>query len=301
MAQNDIDIAPNNTQSGNNPVATNTFTWNGKTCNSEMVNIASSTGVVASVTASNALKVDNSAVTQPISAASLPLPTGAAQDGVDGTGITAPTGGSGIRGWLSGIYKAVTGTLTATISGALPAGSNNIGTVNVNTLPALPAGGNAIGSVSVSNFPGTQPVSGTITANAGTGTFTVAGTVSSNATLLNGPGQTGSGTGQFIPCSQASVAINCGAAATQTLVTGVAGQNIYITHFDFVSNGSGTVQLAYGATPTALSGAYATTAETGVSAGSGYGAVAIVPVGQDLKIVTTTSATAQGIISYAQY
>lgn len=33
----------------------------------------------------------------------------------------------------------------------------------------LPTGSNAIGSVSVSNFPGTQPISGTVTANQGTG------------------------------------------------------------------------------------------------------------------------------------
>lgn len=32
--------------------------------------------------------------------------------GADGTGITAPEGGTGVRGWLSGIYKAVTQALT---------------------------------------------------------------------------------------------------------------------------------------------------------------------------------------------
>lgn len=37
-----------------------------------------------------------------------PLPVGAAQDGTDGTGITPPAGGSGIRGWLSGLYKWAT-------------------------------------------------------------------------------------------------------------------------------------------------------------------------------------------------
>jgi len=39
-----------------------------------------------------------------------PLPTGAAtaaNQGADGTGITPPTGGSGERGWLSGIFKAL--------------------------------------------------------------------------------------------------------------------------------------------------------------------------------------------------
>jgi len=61
--------------------------------------------------------VDGSGVTQPVSVIALPLPSGAAADGTDGTGIAAPTGAVGIRGWLSGIYKALTGTLTAAISG----------------------------------------------------------------------------------------------------------------------------------------------------------------------------------------
>jgi hypothetical protein len=47
----------------------------------------------------------------------LPLPSGAAQDGTDATGITAPAGGSGIRGWLSGIYQKLSNALAVTQSG----------------------------------------------------------------------------------------------------------------------------------------------------------------------------------------
>lgn len=56
---------------------------------------------------------------------SSPLPTGAAQDGTDATGVVPPTGAVGIRGWLSGIYNklmgtvAISGIVTATDSGAL--------------------------------------------------------------------------------------------------------------------------------------------------------------------------------------
>lgn len=57
-----------------------------------------------------------------------------AQDGSDATGVAAPTGGTGIRGWLSGIYKALTGTLAVSWTGQ---------------------------SVAVSNLPTTQPVSAT--------------------------------------------------------------------------------------------------------------------------------------------
>jgi len=65
------------------------------------------------------VSVTNFPATQPVSAVSLPLPSGASQDGVDGAGITGPTGGSGIRGWLSGIYKALVGTLTTTVTGTV--------------------------------------------------------------------------------------------------------------------------------------------------------------------------------------
>lgn len=36
------------------------------------------------------------------------LPVGAAEDGTDATGVVSPTGGVGIRGWLSGIYDRLT-------------------------------------------------------------------------------------------------------------------------------------------------------------------------------------------------
>lgn len=121
-----------------------------------------------------------------ISAASLPLPTGAATETT-----------------LSSLNGKVTACNTGavTISTALPAGTNNIGDVDVLTLPnvtlasqanpftsAIPISDNAgsltiDGSVSVSNFPATQAVSGTVTANAGTGTFAIS---ASSLPLPNG-------------------------------------------------------------------------------------------------------------------
>ena len=46
--------------------------------------------------------------------------------GTDGTGITPPAGGTGIRGWLSGIYNAIIGTLSVTQS----IGGNTISPTN---------------------------------------------------------------------------------------------------------------------------------------------------------------------------
>jgi hypothetical protein len=147
---------------------------------------------VAHVTSGGALQVDATATTQPISVAELPLPTGASQDGTDGTGITPPVGGSGIRGWLSGIFNklntsvSVTGTFwqaTQPVSGSvsvsnlpstqaisaaslpLPTGAATAANQATQTT-ALAAIENALagtlsvsGSVAVSNFPTTQPVS----------------------------------------------------------------------------------------------------------------------------------------------
>src|SRR6266404_2252557 len=89
--------------------------------------------------------------TQPVSAAALPLPAGAATEASLGTDGAAPPAipGTGIRGWLRSIYDALKATLT----------------------------------VSVSNFPATQPVSGTVTANAGTNLNTSALAVETGGNL----------------------------------------------------------------------------------------------------------------------
>lgn len=36
-----------------------------------------------------------------------PLPSGAAQDGADASGVTAPSGAAGIRGWLSSLFNGI--------------------------------------------------------------------------------------------------------------------------------------------------------------------------------------------------
>lgn len=102
------------------------------------------------------LRIDpTGTTTQPVSAASLPLPSGAATETT-----------------LSALNTKVPANLTVTSTRLLVDGSGVTqpvsGTVAVSSLPSIPAGSNAIGSVSVSNFPATQPVSGTVTANIGT-------------------------------------------------------------------------------------------------------------------------------------
>ena len=123
--------------------------------------------------------------------------TGSATDWTSGTvNVTiTPVAAASDLGIAVGQANAanLNATVTGTVSiNALPAGTNNIGDVDVLTLPALPTGSNTIGGVNLAQYTPvsgrlpvdgsgvTQPVSGTVTANAGTGNFTVIqGTASS--------------------------------------------------------------------------------------------------------------------------
>jgi hypothetical protein len=73
-----------------------------------------------------------------------------ALDGTDAVGIAAPAGAAGIRGWLSGIYQLLTGTLTATLA----AGTDVIGAVTQSGAWVLSAGSAVIGTVVPTNSAG---------------------------------------------------------------------------------------------------------------------------------------------------
>lgn len=138
---------------------------------------------------SGSVSVSNLPATQPVSAASLPLPTGAALDSslasilakqpaapaLDGTDGAAPAviPGTGIRGWLRSIFDKLNGTLA--VSGTFWQATQPVsGNVGVTALPAIPAGANAIGSVSVSNLPATQTVRPPTSATQGTAPLSAA-------------------------------------------------------------------------------------------------------------------------------
>jgi len=165
MADSEIQVSPDSTGKS---VDTSAVTTGAGTVQRQRVAVGDGSvgGQLLTIEPSGAAKVDGSAVTQPvsgsvavsnlpatqpISAAALPLPAGAAADGTDGSGIAQPTGGAGIRGWLSGIYKALVGTLAVDASG--------------HTL-TVDASGHTV-PVSGTFWQTTQPVSGTVTAQQG--------------------------------------------------------------------------------------------------------------------------------------
>lgn len=162
--------------------------------------------------------------TQPISAASLPLPSGAAQDGTDATGVTPPSGAAGIRGWLSGIYSKLSGSLAVTgtfwqatqpVSAAslpLPSGAATaakqpaIGTAGTASADVITVQGKSgMTPLAVDGSAVTQPVSGTfwqatqpVSAAAlplPAGAATAAGVAAINTTLGTPMQQTGGSVG----------------------------------------------------------------------------------------------------------
>jgi hypothetical protein len=70
---------------------------------------------------------------------------GAAKDGTDATGVTAPTGATGIRGWLSGTYNLLKGTLTfkPVDSGGVDATDPTNHAIKINCVTGCSAGSSA--------------------------------------------------------------------------------------------------------------------------------------------------------------
>lgn len=149
------------------------------------VEITNTNGNIATVTAAGALTVDNSAVTQPISAASLPLPAGAstsAKQAAPGTAGTPSADVVSIQGEAgmvavkvdgSGVTQPISGSVAVTNFPATQPVSGTVAATQSGTWTVQPGNTANTTAWKVDGSGVTQPISGTITANAGTGTFTV--------------------------------------------------------------------------------------------------------------------------------
>jgi|GEM_PF-3069960 hypothetical protein len=106
--------------------------------------------------------------------------------------------------------------------------------------------------------------------------------------------------------SDSSVPISVATATTVELVPAVAGQSIFVTHYNFVAAGAGSVKLVSGTgancgTGTAdVTGNYTLTASAAVEAGSGLGVLAIVAPGRALCITNAAAVGMYGLLSFAQ-
>lgn len=164
----------------------------------------------------------------PISAASLPLPSGAATDGAAITGATMPTGGSGLFGWLSAIWKAITDRLPAAlVGGRLDVNVGNTvavsGTVTATTggltdaqlrATAVPVSG-PLTDTQIRATP--LPISGTVSTGGLTDTQ-----LRASAVPVSGPLTDTQIRATALPVSAASLPLPSGAATSAAQTTGNA-------------------------------------------------------------------------------
>lgn len=157
-------------------------------------------------TTANGLKVDNSAVTQPISAASLPLPTGAATE----TTLAA----------LNTKVTAVNTNSVTISSSALPTGASTETTLSaLNTKVTTTANG-----IKVDGTATTQPISAaSLPLPTGAATETTLGTASTTLTAINGKLPTT--LGQTTSASSLSVTIANDQSAVATVQQGMSTAN----------------------------------------------------------------------------
>ena len=184
---------------------------------------------------------DQSAV--PISAASLPLPTGAATNAeliTINTTLGSPFQAGGSIGNTSFIATQSSGA--------------NLH-VDVDNFPATQP---VSGTVAVSNFPATQPVSGTVTANQGTSPWIVAGggTAGSSGTavltiqgIASGTAVPISGTVSTTTAANSNAHVNNSTTVTTTATTFTPPANA--VGFVVEAESSNTVNLRYAAGTTA--------------------------------------------------
>ena len=177
----------------------------------------------ASVSAGGALKVDNSAVTQPVSAASLPLPTGAstsAKQPALGTAGSASTDVLTVQGIASMTALNVSQSASSSVSGTLQnaqSGSANGSTLNVLGMSACTFVVNMSGFTGTVNFEassdGTNYSSLTVV-QLGTSTLTTSTTGSTTTAITTYEGSVGA--------LQLIRARTSGASAGTVTVTAVA-------------------------------------------------------------------------------
>lgn len=110
----------------------------------------------------------------------------------------------------------------------------------------------------------------------------------------------------IVPSTTTTIAVAGTVAVRTKIITGVSGKSIYITAVALVPVATSAVTLSYGTgtncgTGTGTLTGVMTFAEGQVlNLGSGFGAVIVVPQGNDVCITIATAA-APGTLSYAQF
>jgi hypothetical protein len=271
----------------------------------------------AAVSSGGAVKVDGSAVTQPVSgtvtanlgtlngAATAANQTGGGQKSqqVDGSGNVAPVGDTAARAPFTKVTDGTNG----------PAAVKPASTAAATTDPSLVTNESPNSQISVAA--GTTADS----AWAGSGNASIIAALKGIYNNLTGstpgcaqtPCTTTIGNVGIDPSggkgTPSSVPINVSTATTTQLVAISGTTSIYVTSYDVIAGGAGNITFEYGTGSacgtgtTPLTGAYPLVAQAGIAKGDGTGTVLKVPAGNALCVLTSASVQYSGSVSYQQF
>ena len=109
-----------------------------------------------------------------------------------------------------------------------------------------------------------------------------------------------------VPNSVTTVAINDSSSGETQIIAASGTNSIYVTHYHLFANGTTTAQWdvgtggTCGSSTATIDGPMSFIAQTGISAGTGLGAVLIVPASDALCLNLGSSVQVGGSISYQQ-
>lgn len=206
------------------------------------------------------------------------------------------------------------------VAATLQAGTAGIGKLTANSgvdigdvdVASIAAGNNNIGDVDVASS--ALPTGAATSANQSTEITAlqliddVVGTTGSAVpTKANYMGAASSGNLTGLIQADNSVKIDVSTATTTQLVALTSAQKIYVTSWDVIAAGTGTIKLVYGTGSscgtgtTDLTGAYSLIAQAGIAKGNGLGPVLVVPAGNALCVTTSAGVGMQGSVAYTKF
>lgn len=251
----------------------------------------------ANVTASNALVVDGSAVTQPVSAASLPLPSGASTLAEQQTQTTALQ--------LIDNLPNTLGSTTSGQSGALALGAVTTAAPSYTTAQSNALSLTTAGALRVDGSGATQPVSGTvsITANsainvaqlAGTTTDTNSGTKSAGTLRVVLATDQPQLTNKLLVTPDANSAVNISQMNGVTVTMGNGTSGTGVQRVAIASDNSAVSGFGVGATGSAppANASYM----AGIGGGATNGLLTGVPVCDSQAFLDMTTATTTELVA----
>lgn len=286
--------------------------------------IAGSGGSVEGGTSANPIRVDpTGTTTQPVSAASLPLPAGAA------TSANQTTGNSSL--------SSIDTKTPALVSGRVPVDPSGVTSpISAASLPlptgAATAANQSTGNTSLSNIDGDMGAAADSACGSDNGSCSLIALVKRNnqnqttqtAAINSDPNYTttdggasaargikilGKGGANDVAPSVTTntVPVNMSTATTTQHVALSGSTLIRITAMLLIAGGTTNVTLQYGTGTncgtgtTALTGPLPLIANAGFSLGNGFGAALVVPSGQALCITNSAGVQVSGFISYEQH